>query len=574
MACAHCSGHTASTALRYPAQSRGGGVAPVCMPAPACPCCGELECLCRPRWSAGMIVTEDDMNRLDQYIIGKQRLHNLQLHGVGVVSGLIVTCHPCGDGRVRVSSGYAIGPCGDDIVVCKDDVVDVCELVQRCRALERSDVECRPWGDTKGCAELREDWVLAIRYDEQPSRNAPMLRAGSVSSCDCGGGCSGGDSCGCGGSCGCGSSTAPSKSRQVRPAMPIACAPAVVCETYRYELFRAPRPPTKLDVRESTTSSWARNAEIFQCLWDLIAIAAARPAAHGPEFSPADRQAWTNYCRTIKQAILEYMDRHGTQHCAALAAVCALPCPDPAANNQLFGQQTTLLSRTFAEATITVLKDCICLKLLPPVQPAACDPRLPLAVVTVDTAGGCNVVDICNWTPLRPIVLSATAVEHWLGLLDIPAQLHRLMAALCCGTPPHVTPHGLLAQHIEADRASPPAMMAQPFVANNIHVQPQPTGEIPTPSADLEWQDAFAARVTQVLEQTLLAASQSGATGAFRVLQSVGESLRVAVRNALLGPTGPVPFPENAALLRRIEALEARLGSPGPDASGNRDDVP
>jgi hypothetical protein len=224
--------------------------------------------------------------------------------------------------------------------------------------------------------------------------------------------------------------------------MPIACAPAVVCETYRYEVFRAPRPPTKLDVRENPSSSWAKNAEIFECLWDLIAIAAARPAAHGPEFSPADRQAWTTYCRTIKQAILEFMDRHGTQHCAALAAVCAMPCPDPAASNQLFGQQTTLLSQTFAQATITVLKDCICLKLLPPVRPAACDPRLPLAVVTVDTAGSCNVVDICNWTPLRPIVLSATAVEHWLGLLDIPAQLHKLMAALCCGTPPRVAPHG------------------------------------------------------------------------------------------------------------------------------------
>ncbi|TFV49624.1 hypothetical protein [Bradyrhizobium niftali] len=526
-----------------------------------------------------MIVTEDDLNRLDHYIIAKQRLHNLQLHGVGVVSGLIVTCHPCGDGRVRVSAGYAIGPCGDDIVVCKDDVVDICELIQRCRALERRDVECRPWGDTKGCSELREDWILAIRYDEQPSRNAPMLRAGSAGSCDCGDSCGGGDFCECGGSCGCHSAPASTKSRQVRTAMPIACAPSVVCETYRYEVFRAPRPPTKLDVRENPALGWAREAEIFECLWDLIAIAAARPAAHGPEFSQADRQAWTTYCRTIKQAILEYMDRHGTQHCAALAAVCALPCPDPAANNQLFGQQTTLLSQTFAQAVLTVFKDCICLKLLPPLQPEACDPRLPLAAVTVDTSGGCNVVDICNWTPLRPIVLSAPAIEHWLGLLDISAQLHKLMARLCCGSPRVVMPHGF---RVAADRA-PEAMMAQPgaFAAHDAGAEPGPIGQEPgpiggtqPPAADIEWQDMFAARVTLVLEETLLAASQSGAPGALLVLRAVGESLRNALRKALLDSTAPAPFPEEtAALLRRIEALEARLDSSRPDNPPNRDDL-
>src|SRR5262249_50319348 len=78
------------------------------------PCeCGLLECLCRPRFFAGQLLTEQDLNRLDAYIRAKNRLHTLQLHGFGVVNGLEVRCEPCGDGVV-VTTGYAISPCGDD----------------------------------------------------------------------------------------------------------------------------------------------------------------------------------------------------------------------------------------------------------------------------------------------------------------------------------------------------------------------------------------------------------------------------------------------------------------------------
>src|SRR5215468_10182302 len=64
---------------------------PSCQP---CPDCGGLECLCRPRFFAGQLLTEQDLNRLDQYIIAKNRLHNRYLVGHGVVCGLEVRCHP------------------------------------------------------------------------------------------------------------------------------------------------------------------------------------------------------------------------------------------------------------------------------------------------------------------------------------------------------------------------------------------------------------------------------------------------------------------------------------------------
>src|SRR6516162_11281841 len=77
---------------------------PSCQP---CPDCGGLQCLCRPRFFAGQLLTEDDLNRLDRYIIAKNKLHNRYLHGWGTVCGLEVACNPC-TGFVTVKSGYAL----------------------------------------------------------------------------------------------------------------------------------------------------------------------------------------------------------------------------------------------------------------------------------------------------------------------------------------------------------------------------------------------------------------------------------------------------------------------------------
>ena len=64
---------------------------PSCQP---CPDCGGLECLCRPRFFAGQLLTEQDLNRLDQYIVAKNQLHNRYLVGHGVVCGLEVAVQP------------------------------------------------------------------------------------------------------------------------------------------------------------------------------------------------------------------------------------------------------------------------------------------------------------------------------------------------------------------------------------------------------------------------------------------------------------------------------------------------
>src|SRR5262245_28971463 len=108
---------------------------------PVCPACGGLECLCRPRFFAGQLLTESDLNLLERYVIEKNKLHNRYLHGWCVACGLEVLCNAC-KGFVTVAPGYALSPCGDDLVVCREELVNVCELVTKCK--EEKQWDCEP----------------------------------------------------------------------------------------------------------------------------------------------------------------------------------------------------------------------------------------------------------------------------------------------------------------------------------------------------------------------------------------------------------------------------------------------
>jgi len=55
--------------------------------------------------------------------VAKRRLTNRHMFGPGVVCGLEVDCDPCRPGWLKVSSGYALDCCGNDIVVGDNGVV-------------------------------------------------------------------------------------------------------------------------------------------------------------------------------------------------------------------------------------------------------------------------------------------------------------------------------------------------------------------------------------------------------------------------------------------------------------------
>src|SRR4051812_4178515 len=156
---------------------------PCADPKPACPACGGLQCLCRPRFFPGQLLSDDDLNRLERYVIDKNKLHNRYLVGWGVACGLEVVCNPCAEGSVVVRSGYALAPCGDDIVVCGDQSVDVCRLIQLCQP--PPPMVCDPGYDQPpgACRSGIERWVLAVCYDERPSRGITALTGSSDNAC-------------------------------------------------------------------------------------------------------------------------------------------------------------------------------------------------------------------------------------------------------------------------------------------------------------------------------------------------------------------------------------------------------
>ena len=107
------------------------------------PC--NLTCLERPRYFCGQLLTEEDLMAEQRYQMEKDRLHNQYLHGWGVVCGLKVTCHPkCSSkGNVLIEKGYAIDCCGRDIIVCKDDELNIIEKIKECQPKPK-EYECLP----------------------------------------------------------------------------------------------------------------------------------------------------------------------------------------------------------------------------------------------------------------------------------------------------------------------------------------------------------------------------------------------------------------------------------------------
>jgi hypothetical protein len=87
----------------------------------------------RPRFFAGQLLTEDDLQQLGDYVVAKNRLHNRFLFGEGVVCGLEVICHPCGDGQVIVQPGYALDCCGNDLTLACPQTLDINAMVAELR---------------------------------------------------------------------------------------------------------------------------------------------------------------------------------------------------------------------------------------------------------------------------------------------------------------------------------------------------------------------------------------------------------------------------------------------------------
>ncbi|BDI05914.1 hypothetical protein [Sphaerotilus microaerophilus] len=396
---------------------RAASVAHCDAPAPPCSRCGMLECLCRPRFFAGQVLTADDLNRLDAYIRAKHRLHNRQLHGWGVVNGLEVTCGPCGNG-VTVSCGYALSPCGEDIVVCDSVAVDVCALIGHCMPeLPPCDPPHRP--NRLPCPEGEQEWVLAIRYAETPTRGVQPLygsapvSCGTGSGCGCGkAGCNGSGGCGCGGQ-----SKALCPPPRPRGA-PVQCEPTVVCEGYTFEVYR--KPPKDTDDDNATDSPLMHRLQC--CLEALIKGAPTTPDGSITS-NPAGWQSWA--VKIKAHLLLKLVDPPGT-HCELIARLQSLAIPS--ANNPAALEDAIELLFVVA---IDAMLNCLCSALLPPCPLPDPDGRVPLATLHI-SGGDCRVLRVCNWSTERAIAVTWPAIEYWLSPFPIATILRELLQRFCC----------------------------------------------------------------------------------------------------------------------------------------------
>lgn len=414
---------------------------PACQP---CPACGGLQCLCRPRFFAGQLLTEQDLNRLEQYIIAKNQLHNRYLVGQGVVCGLEVKCSPCAN-TLTVSSGYAIDTCGSDIIVCSPDTVDICALIKACTPTNQ--VNCAPYKDNSYCQDMEQEWILAIRYQETPSRGITPLTGSSQ--CSCGGSSSG--SCSCGASatktCGCGSmlpagsccgqtmsTTSMVSNNLPRRGAPPTCEPTVTCEAYRYEVFLAPMPtstvapaPVRGLAGLASTIGGDLFARLYCCVQGLLASLPPMPTTT-PQQDPV---GWSNYCCNLRQALIQYVSMQGGTDCQALAKLRAVSCPSPKRDSDIFVRE---LGRAFEEELLIVVEiliGCFCSAALPPCPPPG-DPRVPLASVRI-RASDCTILSVCDWTPLRKNVVTTKTLGYWLGWLPYVPMIRKFMQEVCCG---------------------------------------------------------------------------------------------------------------------------------------------
>jgi hypothetical protein len=419
-----------------------------CACPPPCPACGGLQCLCRPRFFPGQVLTDDDLNRLEQYVIAKGKLHNRYFHGSGVVCGMEVVCDPCSTTNVTVKPGYALSPCGEDIIVCSDASVNVCDLINQCKP--RND--CDPYGaqPPADCKQGTQRFVLSICYNETPSRGVQPLMS-EPCACDCGGSCGGG--CGCNGSkagCTCGSrTTAPAKLPTRTPSVYNAqCEPTLICEDFKFTATKYVPTTTNSDV--SRFGVWGLIAtkatqfgplltRLMLCYFKAQEIKSAYTSQSLGDLNASQLAAiYSEYGAALR----DFAETHLTHRCDLARKLACLDMPATTNTTNSTGnhilRQAALsasdyISRidTLNTLWLEVVRDCFCSALLPPCAGVESSDCIPLAVVTINV-DTCEVIEICNWQA-RKFALTLPSIFYWTSFINWGA-IKDAIAGLCCGT--------------------------------------------------------------------------------------------------------------------------------------------
>ena len=137
-----------------------------CQPCECCApetCCA-LDCIERPRFFCGQLLTDHDLQDLVHWSRDKFALQRYRT-GWGVACGLRLSCVPGERTKLRLSPGYAVDCCGNDIVVCEEICLDLADL-----CLDKED-PCAKWRSGKDAEERDKQEIriadIIIHYAEQ-----------------------------------------------------------------------------------------------------------------------------------------------------------------------------------------------------------------------------------------------------------------------------------------------------------------------------------------------------------------------------------------------------------------------
>jgi hypothetical protein len=394
-----------------------------CKSVPECPECGGLECLCRPRFFAGQLLTEEDLNRLEHYIVEKNKLHNRYLHGTGVVCGLEVVCHPCPD-RVTVRTGYALSPCGEDIAVCQDTVVNVCELIQKCRPTAHTQ-ECDPFhnaGD-EDCQDLVEDWILAICYDEKPSRGITALRGSSGAACCSRCNCGGSSACGC--SChsqGNGGKKNSNGCHSTQRNPPPQCEPTVICEGYSFVAYKVPLRNSNDSAYQPKGGSTRHDDKRRAALTTIIS------SINGLDKDKVSNlQEKFKWFQESKASLLDVFREYPTYDCNYLENLNEITLndvPTDRESQRAWAATYKNSASRLKQFASKYLDHCLQSTRLPPCPPPVECNCVPLATVRVRRSS-CRILEVCNSVPRR-LVLTFPNLQYSLPPLGSQEDLERI----------------------------------------------------------------------------------------------------------------------------------------------------
>ena len=423
----------------------------------SCPACTLLQCLDRPTFFAGQLISEADLNSEIGYTLAKQRLHNRYLHGVGTVCGLEVVCSNC-DGQVIVNPGYAIDPCGNDVIVCQPQQFDVLKAIKACcdAIKKKNKTGCDPYQPfNPGCTGQEQRWCITLAYQETPTQPVTPLR--TQTPCACGGACNGTSNCGCGCGCssntngsstttsnGCSSSTASSPSSTSTAAT--ACQPTRILEGFQLGIVPDPgNCATSETLFQGTLLSnigacfstlTNLQSNFSSTTWQILLLAFGQKLAGS---QTTNNDAFLACCQFRQFVVDLFTNGNFTTKCTALNTFDSLPCPQPPpdrgnlaggpASDPAYLQQVQDTIDLALVMLLEYLRECICHTLLPPCPPDPGDDRLILACLTIKDG---KITDICNFG-CRQFAGSFPSFFYWLSLIPIVPILKLLVDDICCG---------------------------------------------------------------------------------------------------------------------------------------------